>query len=134
MVELAAAYPHEAVSVKELSGLMLVSVKYLEQILAALKGAGLVKSVRGAGGGYTIARQPEDVHLSEVVLALEGSFSLVDCIDDPNSCPLHASCPTRDTWMELSNTMLSTLGGISMQDLVERKQLKCRTAALVYNI
>jgi len=134
MVELAAAYPQGAVSVRELSGLLLVSVKYLEQNLAVLKGAGLVKSARGAGGGYAIARQPADIRLSEVVLALEGSFSLVDCIADPESCPLHVSCPTRDIWREVSNAMENTLDGISMQDLVERKRLKCRSGALVYNI
>jgi len=134
MVELAAAYPSEAVSVKELSGLMSVSVKYLEQILATLKGAGLVNAARGAAGGYAIARHPAEIRLSEVVSALEGSFALVNCIEDPQSCPMHGTCPTRDTWQELGDALLRTLDAITMQDLVDRKRMKCRPAALVYNI
>ena len=134
MTELAAAYPQGTVSVKELSALVGVSVKYLEQILGTLKGAGLVTAARGAGGGYAIARPPGEMRLSEVVLALEGSLGLVDCVDRPESCLKHGTCPTRDTWLELSHALMRTLEGTTLQDLVERKMRKGRPSASSYNI
>jgi len=73
---------------KEVAEAQRISQHYLEQIASALRRAGFIKSVRGAKGGYRLARPPEEITALEVVEALEGSLAPVGCIEDPGSCCL----------------------------------------------
>lgn len=134
MAELAVAYPHRPVSVKELAQLQGLSIKYLEQIMAALKVAGLVKAVRGLHGGYELGAPPEHVNLYDIYQALEGSPVLVECIAHPEICAKRAGCPTRDTWIELNDAVTKVLHDTTLQDLVRRKAEKCAQAVATYEI
>jgi Rrf2 family protein len=124
MAELAVAYPEGAVSVKELASKQRLSAKYLEQIMSSLKAAGLVRSVRGTHGGYTLARSPARINLSEVYQVLEGSPAPVDCVDSLKVCSMARTCPTRDTWVEIKEAISSVLDGTTLQNLADRVRRK----------
>jgi len=134
LFELAAAYPDRAVSVKEMAERQRLSVKYLEHIIAALKAAGLIKAVRGFRGGYNLARSPSAIRLSEVFRALEGSLTLVDCVEDARTCPMEEVCPTRGTWIELTKAITRVLDRTTLQDLIERKGRKQDSSTAMYQI
>ena len=96
-----------------------VSRKYLDSIFASLKTAGLVRSRRGVGGGHLLARDPEKVKLSEVLRALEGPLSLVDCVGDAELCDRSHRCVTRDVWSAVGEAIDGVLAGITLADLVQ---------------
>jgi Rrf2 family cysteine metabolism transcriptional repressor len=124
MVDLADHYGEGPVLVRSIAERQEISGKYLHALLASLKSAKLVRSVRGSGGGYALARAPEEIHLNEVLEALEGPFSLVDCVLDQAVCDRSCSCATRDVWTELSKTMEDTLSSISLRELLDRQHAK----------
>lgn len=92
--------------------------------MTALKVAGLVRPVRGMRGGFVLTKSPADVSLKEVYEALDGSLAPVDCVDDPESCPLEQTCPTRETWVEMKNALVKVLAGTTLEQLVERRDRK----------
>ena len=134
LAELALAYPNGTVSIKEIAGKQHISAKYLEQIMRALKAVGLVTSVRGMHGGFALARRPAEVTLKEIYTALEGTVAPVDCVDHPDSCPIQALCPTRDTWVEMKQAMESVLERTTVQHLADRAKSKSKSIAAMYHI
>lgn len=101
-----------------------ISIRYLEQIIIPLKINKLVKSIRGAGGGYILARDPGDIKLSEILYALEGSCCLVECVEDDEYCERTPTCPTHEVWEEASMMLRNYFENISLQDLVKRSKKK----------
>jgi Rrf2 family protein len=115
---------HRTVILKDVSNEEEISIRYLEQIIIPLKINRLVKSVRGAGGGYALARSPEEIRLSEILHALEGSCCLVECMEDPDFCDRIETCPTFDIWKGASEILKNYFGGISLRDIVEIAEKK----------
>jgi Rrf2 family protein len=109
----------EAVVLKNISKEEDLSIRYLEQIIIPLKINKLVKSVRGAGGGYTLARHPSDITLCQIVEVLEGTCALVDCVEDPDSCERVGECATQVVWKEASDLLKNYFESKTLQDLVE---------------
>jgi Rrf2 family protein len=107
-------------------------LRYLEQLIAPLTAAGLVRSMRGARGGIWLARPPEEIRLSEVIQLLEGSLAPAECVDDPEVCDRSATCVTRDVWGELKDAMEAVLESITLQDLVERHRAKAPPERAMY--
>lgn len=103
-----------------------ISIRYLEQIIIPLKINKLVKSVRGAGGGYTLARDPSLVKMSEILLALEGTCCLVECVEDPDYCEEIPYCPAHEVWKEATTLLKEYFESISLKDLmaIEDRKLK----------
>ena len=134
LVELAAAYPDEALPLRQVAAREAISTKYLEQIMRALKAAGLVRTMRGPRGGYALARPPADIKLSEVYEALDGPLAPVECLDRPGSCPRERLCPARETWAEMTQSIRTVLDGTTLQDLVERRRRKAGSPARMYYI
>jgi Rrf2 family protein len=97
-----------------------VSRKYLDTIFASLKSAGLVRSRRGIGGGHMLGKDPEKIKLSEVLRALEGPFSLVDCVGSPELCSRSHRCVTKDVWSEVGQAIENVLENITVADLVRK--------------
>lgn len=92
---------------------------YLEQILLALKGAGLVRSKRGVGGGYTLARDPEEISLAQIVSAVDGPIQAGD-FGQPHSdgaCDHEGQCVLLAIWADVGSTMRDMLSGYSLADL-----------------
>lgn len=121
---------NEAVILKNISNEEEISIRYLEQIIIPLKINKLVKSIRGAGGGYTLARHPSKIKVTEILHALEGSCCLVDCVEDDDYCDRIPICATYDIWTEASNLLKNYFGKLSIQDLMEiskKKNAKTKT-------
>lgn len=91
---------------------------FLERILARLREAGLVRATRGASGGYALARSPGSVAVADVVVALEGPLTLVDCVQDDRSCARAEGCASRVVWRRLDDAITQALEGLSLEDLV----------------
>ena len=117
----------EAVVLKNISKEEDLSIRYLEQIIIPLKINKLVKSVRGAGGGYTLARDPSEITVCQIIEVLEGSCALVDCVEDPDNCEKTTECATREIWCEASDLLRNYFESNTLQDLVyiaEKKKAK----------
>ncbi len=121
MVSLAQHYHNgrESIILKKISDEEDISIRYLEQIIIPLKIARLVKSIRGAGGGYILAKDPSIIKLREILLALEGACCLVECVDDEDYCNKIKECATYDIWKNASSLLKDYFENITLQDLVE---------------
>jgi len=128
MVDLAIHYGEGPVLLKDIAKRQQLSERYLEQLVLTLKAAGLVKSIRGARGGFMLNKAPSEINLSQIFQVLEGPLGLVECVDDPASCSRIDSCVTRDVWQELKDGIISILDSKTLQDLAEQQTLKEKKA------
>ncbi len=134
MVDLALHYGQGNVLLKDIAKREGISDKYLEHLLTSLKVSGLIKSIRGAHGGYTLAKPPAQIKLSQVIKVLEGSIAPVECVDDPKMCPRTELCVTRNVWREIKRAMDEILESVSLKDLVEQEKKKEQNKNIIYNI
>ena len=102
--------------------------EFLAKILRDLTAGGILASHQGVKGGYTLARQPSDIMLSEILYALEGSCCLVECVEDKDYCPHYKQCATHDVWKEASFRLKNYFENLSLQDLMKISALKARKA------
>ena len=130
MVSLAQHYHNgkESIILKKISDEEDISIRYLEQIIIPLKISRLVKSIRGAGGGYILARHPSDIKLREILLALEGACCLVECVDDEDYCDKIKECAAYDIWKNASNLLKDYFENTTLEDLVEISKKKKSSA------
>lgn len=121
MVNLASHYHNgrESVILKNISDEEGISIRYLEQIIIPLKINRLVKSIRGAGGGYILARHPSDIKLREILSALEGPCCLVECVDDKDYCDKIKECATYDIWKNASALLKDYFEQTTLQDVLD---------------
>jgi Rrf2 family protein len=124
MLDIAMHYDRGPVLVKHIAGRQQISANYLEQILILLKVAGLVRSVRGAGGGFTLALQPSEIRLSEIMQVMEGTTAPVGCVDDPDKYLRSPFCAVHSVWVEVKKAMNGVLESLTLQDLVEKQREK----------
>lgn len=96
-----------------------ISIRYLEQIIIPLKINRLVKSIRGAGGGYTLAREPSQIKLADILHALEGSCCLVECVEDEDYCSRSSTCATFEVWKKATHMLKDYFESITLKDLIE---------------
>ena len=113
-----------AVILKNISEEEGISIRYLEQIIIPLKINRLVNSIRGAGGGYILAKPASEISLREILHALEGSCCLVECVEDGEYCDKIATCATYDVWKGATGLLKDFFENISLQDLVELTEKK----------
>jgi Rrf2 family protein len=118
MLELARSFGDTPVVMADLAEREGLSRKYLHTLLTGLKGAGLARSVRGAGGGFVLARDPSEIKLKEVLYALEGSLCLVDCVADERACDRANGCTARGVWQDLSGVIESMLDSTTLADVI----------------
>ncbi len=99
-------------------------VKFLEQIMATLKHAGIVRTTLGAHGGYAIAADPSTVTVGRVIRLLDGALAPLGCVSlryyEPCSCPDEATCSLRDTMIDVRDAMLEILDNQSLAELAAR--------------
>jgi Rrf2 family protein len=134
MFELARNYQEKTIKLSSIAQKEKISKKFLSQIAIPLKGAGLIQSSRGAYGGYSLARQPEDITIEDIVTILEGDTSLVECLHNPTICNRVSYCVTRDVWGLLSEEISTLLRSITLVDLVEKANKKQESAVFNYQI
>ena len=119
ILELALAYGAGPVQIKAIADRQTISVKYLEQLIAIIKTAGLVRSIRGPHGGYVLAKPPQEIKLSDIFRVLEGAVFTVECVENQDACERYADCVTRRLWTEVNDAILNVLDNKTLQDLVE---------------
>ena len=98
-----------------------MSEKYLESIIVGLSRAGLVKALRGKGGGYQLTRSPEEYPIGEILRLTEKSLAPVSCLEAGMDCPQAAECPTFPLWQGLDKVIDEYLMAHTLQDLLPKK-------------
>jgi len=124
MFELALNYGKGPVLLKNIAKNQEMSEKYLSKLIIPLKVAGFVNSIRGAHGGYILAKEPDRISIKDIVEILEGDLSPVDCVKNALLCKRVSVCPARDVWCKLENEISKTLESISLEDVVKNSQTK----------
>ena len=100
---------------------------YLEQLLGNLRRAGLVNTVRGAQGGYRLAKEPQEITVGDIIDATEGPLSISDCLNDERCCQRSGQCRTRRVWEYLSTSINDVLQSITLRDMLEQERFDCHT-------
>lgn len=105
-----------------------IPAPYLDQLLTALRKAGLVTSVRGPQGGHTLARSASGITVREVFEALEGPLQPIDCLEDNPRCSFSQSCAIQDLWLEVQQSVSQLLASVTIADLAARQAERSRPA------
>lgn len=120
IIEIARNYAKgETTKRKEISAHQGIPESYLENILTALKNHDLVVTVRGPKGGFSLRRAPETINMLEVVNALQGSLSPVDCLDGTPGCERCSLCDAQGLWKQLKIAQEKVLSSVTLQDLAQ---------------
>jgi Rrf2 family protein len=122
------------VSLKDIAERQQISLQYLEHLITPLIAAGMIRSIRGPKGGVALAKSPNQITLSQIMKLLEGSTTLVECVDNPKLCSRADSCVTRDIWDEMNKAMNRVMESTTLQDLVERQKNKKPSKEAMYYI
>lgn len=124
LIDLAVYCTEEAVSIQSISKRQNISDRYLEQLMGRLRRAGLVVSVRGAGGGYRLARPAGEISVGEVLRALEGNLDAVTCPGngEEQGCEDADVCVTRYVWKRINDSITQAVDSIMIQQLVEESR------------
>jgi len=120
ILELAVEYGKPPLQIKTIAERENISNKYLEQLIAMLKTAGLVRSIRGPRGGYVLGKSPSEITLKEVFTTLEGPTVPAECLEHPEFCPRCMDCVTRELWADLQEAVNGVLESQTLADLVEK--------------
>lgn len=120
MFELALHYGNNPISVTYISNKENISVPYMEQLLSKLRRKGLVKSVRGPTGGYILAKDPKDITVGDIVMALDGEITPSHCTAGKaanKNCKMIDRCVTKTVWQKLKVAVDGMLNGVTLKDL-----------------
>ena len=118
MVDLSLNFGGGYMSTANLAQQQGISESYLEQLIASLKKAGLVTSVRGAQGGYSLSRPPDKINVGEVLRALEGSTDVMNCVSSTTvTCSNACSCSARPLWLKLQQRIDEVLDTTTLADM-----------------
>jgi Rrf2 family iron-sulfur cluster assembly transcriptional regulator len=123
MLDLAMSEADKPVTLAGISERQNISLSYLEQLFSRLRRCGLVKSVRGPGGGYRIAKPLTEISISEIISAVDELIDATQCGGQEN-CHDESRCMTHDLWSSLNVKILEYLSGISLADLVASNDAK----------
>ena len=125
MVDLAKYESNKPISLADIADRQEISLSYLEQLFGRLRRGGLVKSVRGPGGGYLLSRTPSHVRISDIILAVDEPIKATRCKSGSSlGCTgAKSRCLTHDLWAELGNQIYLFLSSISLADVCERRVL-----------
>lgn len=120
MLDLAQNNTGEMIRIKDVAARQKVSEKYLEQIITSLRRAGYVKSLRGAQGGYRLAKEPREYTVGMILRLTEGDMAPVDCLEgDVNECERQYVCTSVRLWMMLDDAIKSVIDHVTLQDMLD---------------
>ncbi len=123
LLSIAGAHGIQPVKRRDIAKQEGISAGYLENLLIALKNNGIIYTIRGAKGGYVLARSPRDITLLDVYHALEGPVAPVDCLENPDLCERQQRCVTRNVWNRIHKSIKNILQSTTLEALVrERKK------------
>jgi len=116
---------------KDIAQIQGISHAYLENILISLKAAKFIRTTRGANGGFILEREPSEITMLQLVTALEGSITPVECLDNTDCCEKTSRCVARRVWKKLQDAQVAALSSITLQDLLDMEK---ETAEPTYTI
>lgn len=122
IIDIAVHSESEAVALSSIASRQDISISYLEQLIAKLKKVGIVNSIRGAQGGYTLAKEPEEISVGDILRALEGDLNPVDCAEVTGgeaTCSGSDACVTKYVWKRISESINNAVDEIMLSELVE---------------
>lgn len=121
MFDLALNYGEGPIALNNIAERQNISVHYLEQLIATLRKAGLVKSVRGAQGGYMLGDRPENITVGDVLRILEGPIAPSDCViqDEDSECTKANCCITRTIWERIKFSIEEVIDSITLKNMVD---------------
>ena len=133
LIDLALYSENEAASIASISARQQISESYLEQLIAKLRKAGLVKSVRGAGGGYQLAKPASEISVGDILRALEGSLDAVNCpgLHEDGFCEGSEYCVTKYVWQRINESINRTVDEIRLDHLMEESRKRKDEAGTV---
>lgn len=120
MIDLTLHAQDKPISLAEISGRQSISLSYLEQLFSKLRHSGLVSSVRGPGGGYHLAMPSKDIFVAQIITAVNESMDTTSC-RGKGDCQGGEICLTHSLWQDLSLQIHEFLNGISLADLVAKR-------------
>jgi Rrf2 family iron-sulfur cluster assembly transcriptional regulator len=124
MADIAVHSQGEPVTLASITARQDISQEYLEQLFLKLRRGGLVESARGPGGGYRLARDPEDILISDIVLAVDEPLQVTRCIGDAiEGCTHGEKCLTHDLWSALGRQIYGFLSAVTLGDVVNKRNL-----------
>ena len=124
LIDLAQYSEIEPVSINSIATRQGISERYLEQLMTLMKKAGLIKSIRGASGGYVLAKEIGEISVGDVLRALEGNLQPVECaaFSQEDSCEASGVCVTKYVWQRINESINKTVDEISLKQLVEESK------------
>ena len=124
MIDMARYSEEEPVSISSIAVRQGISEGYLEQLVSLLKKAGLVKSIRGAGGGYILARAMDDISVGDILRALEGSLEPVRCAAfySEEGCTASDGCVTKYVWQKINESIARAVDEMNLEELVSESE------------
>lgn len=136
MLDLALHHGEGPVPLKTIASRQSISEHYLEQLMGALRKAGLVNSIRGAQGGYRLAEEPSETRVGDILRALEGPIAPMECVEDNKACSCDQSpyCVTRGLWKRLRETMEELLDKTTLEHLRQEAMQLPAVESLVFHI
>ena len=123
MFEIANGYHSGPVTIKTIAEKQSVSIPYLEQILNTLRKAGIIKSVKGPGGGYVLSKEPAEISIGAILRELDGPVAITSCLDPKEGCMRIEGCVTHLLWKSLGQKIEAFLDNMTLQDLIEGQPL-----------
>lgn len=134
MVEIAINYGDVPLSIKTISKRQNISEYYLEQLFSPLRKANLIKSIRGAQGGYVLSREPKDITIADIIDVLEGPIEIAECVDGA-SCDNIDFCATRLLWAKIKNSIDDVMKSVTLQDIVDDyEKIKINNESIKFKI
>jgi len=134
MLDLVEHYLQGPIPLKDVAKRQDISEKYLWQVINPLKAAGLIIPIRGAHGGYVLARKPQEISVRDIICVLEGPLTLVDCMDKKRRCRRIPDCMAHDMWMEIGDKLDQAMRDINLADIVERHHARRQSDPSNYSI
>ncbi len=126
MLDLALHQDGGPVSLRDVSQRQDISEKYLEQLVSPMTRSGLLRSVRGAAGGYLLTRDPKDYTAGEIIRAQEGSLAPVECAAGPGCCHREDQCATVGLYRRIKDAIDAVVDATTLQDLVDEHKRKTK--------
>lgn len=123
MLDLAFHSQFKPVTLTEIATRQTISLSYLEQLFARLRRAGMVKGVRGPGGGYSLCGSANEINIADIIAAVDEPVDATKCGGEAN-CQQHHACLTHDLWMGLSSQIRDYLKGITLGELIDRHNVQ----------
>jgi Rrf2 family protein len=125
IIDLARYSENEPVSISSISARQDISERYLEQLVALLKKAGLVKSIRGASGGYVLAKDINEISVGDILRALEGDLEPVKCMgfEEHGGCSASGECVTKYVWQKINDSINQTVDNMKLCELVKESKV-----------